>query len=71
MSSRVHDRVMKVIRDLVELGKPRITLMVLVTSAVGLWMAPGGLGRPLSTNTYGPIPTSSCPPLKSLTLSAK
>ncbi len=31
-------------RDLVELGKPRITLLVLFTSAVGLWLAEGGLG---------------------------
>ena len=31
-------------RDLVDLGKPRITLLVLFTSAVGLWMAPGTLG---------------------------
>jgi len=33
-----------VFRELVDLGMPRITLMVLVTSGVGLWMAPGGLG---------------------------
>jgi protoheme IX farnesyltransferase len=32
------------LRDLVQLGKPRITLLVLFTGAVGLWMAPGGLG---------------------------
>jgi protoheme IX farnesyltransferase len=32
------------LRDVLELGKPRITLLVLVTSAVGLWMAPGALG---------------------------
>ncbi len=31
-------------RDLVELGKPRITMLVLFTTAVGLWMAPGSLG---------------------------
>ena len=32
------------LRDLLELGKPRITLLVLFTSAVGIWMAPGSLG---------------------------
>lgn len=32
------------LRDLVELGKPRITMLVLFTTAVGLWMAPGSLG---------------------------
>ncbi len=32
------------VRDLVELGKPRITMLVLFTTAVGLWMAPGSLG---------------------------
>lgn len=32
-----------VLRDLVELGKPRITLLVLFTSAVGLWLAPGAV----------------------------
>lgn len=30
--------------DLIELGKPRITLLVLFTSAVGLWLGGGGLG---------------------------
>ena len=32
------------LRDLIELGKPRITLLVLFTTAVGLWLAPGSLG---------------------------
>jgi protoheme IX farnesyltransferase len=32
-----------VLRDLVELGKPRITLLVLFTTAVGLWVAPSSL----------------------------
>jgi protoheme IX farnesyltransferase len=32
------------LRDLADLGKPRITLLVLFTSAVGLWLAPGSLG---------------------------
>jgi len=31
-------------RDLVELGKPRVTLLVLFTTALGLWSAPGPLG---------------------------
>jgi protoheme IX farnesyltransferase len=31
------------LRDLVELGKPRITLLVLVTTAVGAWLAPTAL----------------------------
>ena len=30
--------------DLIDLGKPRITLLVLFTGGVGLWMAPGSLG---------------------------
>ena len=38
------DSILSALRDLVELGKPRITLMVLFTSAVGSWMAPGSLG---------------------------
>jgi len=29
------------LRDLVSLAKPRITLMVLVTTAGGMWLAPG------------------------------
>lgn len=32
------------LRDLVALTKPRITLMVLITTAGGLWLAPGTLG---------------------------
>jgi protoheme IX farnesyltransferase len=32
------------VRDLIALTKPRITLMVLVTAAGGMWMAPGSLG---------------------------
>jgi protoheme IX farnesyltransferase len=32
-----------VARDLVELGKPRITLMVVFTTALGSWLAPGSL----------------------------
>ena len=32
------------VRDLVALTKPRITLMVLVTAAGGMWLAPGTLG---------------------------
>ena len=31
------------VRDLIALTKPRITLMVLVTAAGGMWMAPGSL----------------------------
>lgn len=31
-------------RDLVELGKPRVTLLVIFTTAIGLWLAPGSLG---------------------------
>ena len=34
------------IRDLADLGKPRITALVLLTTALGLWMAPGSLGWP-------------------------
>jgi len=30
--------------DLVELGKPRITALVVLTTALGLWLAPGSLG---------------------------
>lgn len=35
--------VMLTVRDLVALTKPRITLMVLVTAAGGMWLAPGSL----------------------------
>ncbi len=35
--------VMLTLRDLIALTKPRITLMVLVTSAGGMWLAPGTL----------------------------
>jgi protoheme IX farnesyltransferase len=31
------------VRDLLELGKPRITLLVVLTTAVGLWLAPVAL----------------------------
>jgi protoheme IX farnesyltransferase len=34
---------MPTVRDLVALTKPRITLMVLVTAAGGMWLAPGAL----------------------------
>lgn len=32
------------LRDVVELGKPRITTMVVFTTAMGLWAAPNGIG---------------------------
>lgn len=32
------------LRDLVDLAKPRITSMVVFTTAMGLWLAPGGIG---------------------------
>ena len=32
------------VRDMVALGKPRITFMVLVTTATGIWLAPSPLG---------------------------
>ena len=32
------------LRDLVELGKPRLSLLVVFTSAVGLWLAPASTG---------------------------
>jgi protoheme IX farnesyltransferase len=35
------------LRALVELAKPRITTMVVITFAGGLWLAPGAGGRPL------------------------
>ena len=31
------------VRDLIALTKPRITMMVLVTAAGGMWLAPGTL----------------------------
>jgi protoheme IX farnesyltransferase len=31
-------------RDLVEIGKPRITTMVVFTTAIGVWLAPGSIG---------------------------
>ncbi len=37
---------MLTLRDLVALTKPRITLMVLVTAAGGMWLAPGSLDLP-------------------------
>ena len=36
------------ISDLAELGKPRITSLVLLTTALGLWMAPGAVSWPLA-----------------------
>lgn len=35
----------RVLRDLIELGKPRITGMVMATFAGGMWLAPGQLPR--------------------------
>lgn len=35
------------LRDLAALTKPRITLMVVITAAGGLWLAPGALPKPL------------------------
>jgi protoheme IX farnesyltransferase len=32
------------VRDLLDLAKPRITLMVVFTTAMGLWLAPGAIG---------------------------
>jgi len=32
------------LRDLLDLAKPRITSMVVFTTAMGLWLAPGGIG---------------------------
>ncbi|MGB5192265.1 MAG: UbiA family prenyltransferase, partial [Polyangiales bacterium] len=34
---------MLTVRDMIALAKPRITLMVLVTTAGGMWLAPGSL----------------------------
>jgi protoheme IX farnesyltransferase len=34
------------LRDVVELGKPRLSMLVLFTSAIGVWMAGGALGAP-------------------------
>ncbi len=39
------------IRDLIELAKPRITMLATFTAGVGLWMAPGSLG-PLRTAVF-------------------
>ncbi len=36
--------VVRQFRDVIELGKPRITMLATFTAAVGLWMAPGSLG---------------------------
>jgi len=33
-----------VLRDLADLAKPRITAMVVFTTAIGLWLAPGSIG---------------------------
>ena len=32
------------LRDLVELGKPRLSLLVIFTAAIGVWLAPVGIG---------------------------
>jgi protoheme IX farnesyltransferase len=40
------------LRDLVTLAKPRITLMVLVTAAGGLWLAPAPEGTPVTAVTW-------------------
>lgn len=40
-ASRARSRALPLVADLVALTKPRITTMVLLTEAAGLWMAPG------------------------------
>ena len=37
------------VRDLVEIGKPRITTMVVFTTAIGVWLAPGSIGAVRTT----------------------
>ena len=44
MQSRTAPSPADTLRDLVALVKPNITLLVLITTAGGLWLAPGGLG---------------------------
>ena len=39
------------IRDVIELAKPRITMLATFTASVGLWMAPGSLG-PMRTAVF-------------------
>jgi len=36
--------VLRTLGDVVELGKPRITTMVVFTTAMGMWLAPGSVG---------------------------
>jgi heme o synthase len=40
----VRERGSASLRDLVQLGKPRVTSMVVFTTAMGLWLAPGSIG---------------------------
>jgi len=42
--ARARSRVLPLLADLVALTKPRITAMVLMTGAAGLWLAPGHAG---------------------------
>jgi len=37
------------LRDLVEIAKPRITTMVVFTTAIGVWLAPGSIGAARTT----------------------
>jgi len=43
-ASRARGRAVPLVADLVALTKPRITAMVLLTEAAGLWLAPGHVG---------------------------
>lgn len=41
VEARPRSRVLPLVRDLVALTKPRITMLVLMTGAAGMWLAPG------------------------------
>ena len=37
------------VRDYVELGKPRLSTLVIFTAAIGVWLSPGSIGSHCST----------------------
>lgn len=41
-----------IVRDVVDLGKPRITVMVVFTTAIGLWLAPSNALGPWATAAF-------------------
>jgi protoheme IX farnesyltransferase len=56
VEARPRARVLPLVRDLVALTKPRITSMVLLTEAAGIWLAPGHVSK--STLTLSLVGTA-------------